>query len=255
MWHESLVGHRVTEVLKIFDYIQVIFDGQKSLNVYGPCKVSGRDAYDSEFNKLLRSLIGRNVGRVELRPDTLTVAFSDGQTLMVASDNELEAYEFFSSSTAPNKSLREGFRPSMELTDAFNASAVILKRLETAADKTVKAMDFTTKEHGGSGDVKDGNPYYEWRWVLSKKTMHGAETFQRTLTVSFTQKVPSSSEAPVVFSWKAEIFRKAQPSWYSKSGQASRRFEDVEREGFEKVLQEASAQAEAALQGKKLTEG
>ena len=89
----------------------------------------------------------------------------------------------------------------------------------------------------------------------SKETAHNNETIQRTLTVSFTQNDASSSEAPVIFSWRAEIFRKAQPSWYSKSGQVSKRFKDVEREGFEKALQEVSAQADAALEGKKLPEG
>ena len=98
--HESLVGRRVTEVLKIFDYIQVVFDGQKSLNVYGSYNVSGRDSHDGKINKLLRSLIGRNVVRAVLLPSKLTLEFSEGLIFSVDGGKESEPYEFFSSAAA-----------------------------------------------------------------------------------------------------------------------------------------------------------
>jgi hypothetical protein len=253
MWHESLVGHRVVEVLKIFDYVQVFVDSQGVLNVYGPYKISGRDSRDPETNGLLRSLIGRTVNEVQLLPSKLTLVFSEGESLSVDGDVDSE-YEVHSYAHAPGKSSREGFRPSMELTDAFAASEAILNRLKTAAEGAVRALGFASMRYGGSGssgNITDGVSYYQWRWVLSRDTIHGGETFRRTLTVSFTQKDLSTTEAPVNFSWMAEIFRNAQLSWDSWSGQVSKSFSAIEREGFEELLTDASAQAEAALQSKR----
>jgi hypothetical protein len=250
MWLESLVGNRVVEVLKIFDYVQVFFDPHGVLNVYGPYKVSGRDLRDAEINGLLRSLIGRTVDRAQSLPKELTLVFSEGETLSVEGNEESESYEFHSYAHAPGKSSHEGFRPSMQLTDAFRFSEAVLKRLKSAAEGAVEALGFASKQHC-VGDVTNGASYYEWRWILSKDTTHGGETFRRTLTVSFKQNDLSPSEAPVTLSWMSEIFRNAQFSWYSWSGQVSKQFCDIESEGFEKLLKEASVQAEAALQGKK----
>ena len=142
----------------------------------------------------------------------------------------------------------------MDLTDAFNASAAMLKRLETVAEKTVHSMGLATKEHGSSGAVDNGISCYEWLWTLAKESVHGVETFRRTLRISFRQHDLSPAETPVTCEWKSEIFRKTQLSWYSKSGLASRCFKDVVREGFKSVLKEALAKADAALQDKKLPE-
>jgi hypothetical protein len=243
----------VIEVLKIFDYIQIFIDPQGVLNVYGPYEVSGRDSRNPEINGLLRSLIGRTVDRVRSLPGDLTLVFSEGETLSVKGDQDSE-FEFHSYAHAPGNCSPEGFRPSMELTDAFLASVDILNRLKTAAEGAMQALGFAAKQHC-AGDVTNGVSYYEWRWILSKDTMHG-ETFRRTLTVSFTQNAISPSEAPVTIGWVSEVFRPAQISWYSWSGQVTKRFRDIESVGFEELLKEASAQAEAALQNKKeLAEG
>jgi hypothetical protein len=127
MWDELLVGHRVVEVLKIFDYIQVFVDPQGVLNVYGRYELSGHDSQHPKINGLLRSLIGKTVDRVESLPTGLTLFFSDEKSLSVEGNVDSE-YEFHSYAHAPGKDSNEAFQPSMELTDAFPASVAILNR-------------------------------------------------------------------------------------------------------------------------------
>lgn len=186
--------------------------------------------------------------QVQSLSSKLALVFSDGEALSVEGNEDSE-YEFHSYAHVPGNSSYEGFRPSMELTDAFFVSEAILKRLQAEAEGAMRTLDFASRQHC-VGDITNGVSSYEWRWVLSKDTTHGAEIFRRTLTVSFKQNGLSSAEAPVTIGWVSEIFQQAQLSWYSWSGQVSKRFSDVEREGFEESLNEASAQAEAALRDK-----
>jgi hypothetical protein len=250
MWQESLVGHRVVDVLKIFDYVQVFIEPQGVLNAYGRYKVSGRDSRDPEINGLLRSIIGKTVNQVQSPPGNLTLVFSEGETLSVEGHVDSE-YEFHPYARAPGMSSPDGFQPSMELTDAFPVSEAILNRLKAAAEGAMQALGFASmKLSGSSGGVTSGISFYEWLWVLAKDTTHGGETFRRTLTVSFKQNGLSPSDSPVTFTWLSDVFRAGQLSWYSRSGHVSKEFREVETHGFEELLKDASVQAEAVLQAK-----
>jgi hypothetical protein len=114
----------------------------------------------------------------------------------------------------------------------------------------MQALGFVSQQHR-SGLVINRISCYEWRWILTKDTVHGAETIRRTMAVSFGQSTLSTSEAPVTISWVSERFQQGQLSWDSWSGQVSKPFSSVEHEGFGKLLKEASAHAESVLHSKK----
>jgi hypothetical protein len=231
----------------------VIFDGQKSLNLFNSYKVSGRDSRDPKMNDLLKSLVDKRVEQVELSPDKLLLHLSAGTTLSVEGDIESDPDEFFSFANASGSS-DSGFHPSMELTDAFSNSLTILKHLQTSAENTVNLLGLTCPalNSSSSGDTENGKSYYLWLWTLSKDSTRGAETFQLNLRISFKQADLSPMETPVTFEWMAEIFRKGQQSWFSRSGSVSKSFKDIQQEGLDELIRASVVQADAALEGREL---
>ena len=72
---DVLVGMVVTEALQIYDYVQLLFEKDISLNIYNALRLCNGDD--------LRVLNGAALLTVEEKPDTLIFAFSNGKRLDV----------------------------------------------------------------------------------------------------------------------------------------------------------------------------
>jgi len=72
---DALVGMAVTEVLKVHDYVQLLFEKDISLNIYNALRLYNGDD--------LRALNGAMLLTVEEKPDTLIFSFSNGKRLDV----------------------------------------------------------------------------------------------------------------------------------------------------------------------------
>ena len=72
---DALVGMLVTDALKVYDYVQLFFEKDISLNIYNALRLfNGED---------LRALNGATLLTVEEKPDTLIFSFSNGKRLDV----------------------------------------------------------------------------------------------------------------------------------------------------------------------------
>jgi hypothetical protein len=72
---DALVGMAVTDVLKVHDYVQLLFEKDISLNIYNALRLYNGDD--------LRALNGATLLTVEEKPDTLIFSFSNGKRLDV----------------------------------------------------------------------------------------------------------------------------------------------------------------------------
>ena len=70
---DVLVGMVVTDVLKVHDYVQLLFEKDISLNIYNVLRLYNDDD--------LRALNGATLLTVEEKPDTLIFSFSNGKHL------------------------------------------------------------------------------------------------------------------------------------------------------------------------------
>src|SRR5438445_12430117 len=70
---DALVGMLVTDALKVYDYVQLFFEKDISLNIYNALRLfNGED---------LRALNGATLLTVEEKPDQLIFYFYNGQRL------------------------------------------------------------------------------------------------------------------------------------------------------------------------------
>ncbi len=70
---DVLVGMVVTDALKVYDYVQLLFEQDIALNIYNALRLCNGDD--------LRALNGATLLKVEEKPDTLIFSFSNGQRL------------------------------------------------------------------------------------------------------------------------------------------------------------------------------
>ena len=70
---DVLVGMVVTDALKVYDYVQLLFEQDISLNIYNTLRLCNGDD--------LRALNGATLLKVEEKPETLIFSFSNGQRL------------------------------------------------------------------------------------------------------------------------------------------------------------------------------
>jgi hypothetical protein len=70
---DVLVGMVVTGTLKVYDYVQLLFEKDISLNIYNALRLCNGDD--------IRALNGATLLKVEEKPDTLIFSFSDGKRL------------------------------------------------------------------------------------------------------------------------------------------------------------------------------
>ena len=72
---DALVGMAVPDVLKVHDYVQLLFEKDLSLNIYNVLRLCNDDD--------LRALNGATLLKVEEKPETLIFSFSNGQRLAI----------------------------------------------------------------------------------------------------------------------------------------------------------------------------
>ena len=70
---DVLVGMVVTDALKVYDYVQLLFEKDISLNIYNALRLGNGDD--------LRVLNGTTLLKVEEKPDRLIFYFSNGKRL------------------------------------------------------------------------------------------------------------------------------------------------------------------------------
>ncbi len=152
----SLQGRKVVGVVKLFDFLQIVFHKNMTLDVYCGYEIANPSNPQSNENELLQSLTNSTLVNVAESKDRINLDFTGHQRLTLAiSDCSTEPFELI---VIPDDSFegKNGFYPGMDLTDSFNEKCRYLDRIQGQLKPTLGELGLITTRTSHSGNLIDG---------------------------------------------------------------------------------------------------